>query len=120
MKLSEEHKNSIRNTLLGRKLSEETKIKIRKSTSGINSEENNPSWRGDKVGYSAIHSWIYRKLGKPSVCENCLRANLSGKFIHWANISHEYKRDVNDWIRLCAKCHNDYDKKHIPVSRNLK
>jgi len=25
--------------------------------------------------------------------------------IHWHNISGEYKRDVSDWIRLCAKCH---------------
>lgn len=31
------------------------------------------------------------------------------KKIHWANISRLYKRDLDDWMRLCAKCHKAYD-----------
>lgn len=112
-------RKKISNTLKGRKLSEEHKLKIRLSTKGINKEEKNNSWKGDKVGYSALHAWVYKKLGKPDTCENCLKTNLFGMSIHWANISHEYKRDVNDWIRLCVKCHHDYDRKDIKVYRNL-
>ena len=26
--------------------------------------ENNPAWKGDKVGYSGLHKWIESKLGK--------------------------------------------------------
>lgn len=71
--------------------------------------ENNPIWKGDKVGYNALHSWVARKLGKPGACEHCNKSRLSGRQIHWANKSHEYKRDLNDWIRLCVDCHAKYD-----------
>jgi len=29
--------------------------------------------------------------------------------IQWANKDHKYKRDISDWMRLCAKCHTHYD-----------
>ena len=29
--------------------------------------------------------------------------------IHWANIDHKYRRNLDDWIGLCAKCHRRYD-----------
>lgn len=72
---------------------------------GQNTGEDNVKWVGNKVGYRAIHSWIERKLGKAYWCTWC----FSMKNIHWANWSHEYKRDVNDWIQLCHKCHFKYD-----------
>lgn len=72
--------------------------------------KNHKLWKGDKVGYYALHSWIIRTMGRPSTCEQCGRKNLSGKFIQWANKSGEYKRIKNDWIRLCAKCHYHYDR----------
>ena len=71
--------------------------------------DKNPLWAGDDVGYLGLHSWISRKLGKPSTCENCGRTGLVGHEIHWASISGEYKRDLKDWIRLCAKCHYHFD-----------
>lgn len=67
------------------------------------------NWKGEDVGYSAIHSWVKRKLGKPSKCNECGFISSNPNKIHWANISHQYKRDVNDWIRLCASCHKKYD-----------
>ena len=31
------------------------------------------------------------------------------KMYHWANISKSYKRNRNDWLRLCVPCHMKYD-----------
>lgn len=72
-------------------------------------DEKHPMWKGNDVGYRGLHTWIERKSGKPTVCEFCGMKNLIGHKIHWANKSGDYKRDLNDWIRLCAKCHKQYD-----------
>lgn len=71
--------------------------------------DKNPFWKGGDVSYTGLHQWVYRKLGKPQTCEKCQKTGLTGRYIHWANISQEYKRDVTDWIRLCGKCHKQYD-----------
>lgn len=68
-------------------------------------------WKGGNVGYDALHTWVERWLGKPDTCEKCSTSNLTGHKIHWANKNHEYKRNLTDWLRLCAKCHKGYDKK---------
>lgn len=73
--------------------------------------EVNHKWKGDEVGYTALHMWIYRKLGQPRKCEHCGNNNLKHRQYHWANKSHEYLRDIKDWIRLCASCHKKYDSK---------
>ena len=70
-----------------------------------------PLWKGNNVGYRALHRWVEGQLGKPDKCQNCLSDNLTGRQIHWSNVSHEYKREVDDWQRLCAKCHKAYDRK---------
>lgn len=64
-----------------------------------------PSWKGNKVGYSALHQWVKRHKFKPNFCENC------GKRIKLdlANISQKYKRDLSDWEWLCRKCHMKKD-----------
>lgn len=67
------------------------------------------NWRGDDVSYENKHTRIYRKLGQPDTCVNCGKSGLTGKKIHWANISGQYKDDANDWVRLCASCHRRFD-----------
>ncbi len=67
------------------------------------------NWKGDGVGYVAIHDWVKRQLGKPQKCEVCLRDNLVGRQIHWASKKHDYLRDVSGWVRLCTACHRKYD-----------
>jgi len=67
------------------------------------SGEHHPLWKGDDVGYEAIHGWVYRQLGKASSCERC--GALESKRFQWHNKSHLYKRDISDWESLCAKCH---------------
>lgn len=71
--------------------------------------ENAHTWKGDNVGYSGLHMWVRVKLGTPEICEHCSKSGLKGHQIHWANKSGEYKRDIEDWLRLCAKCHLVYD-----------
>lgn len=63
--------------------------------------------KGDAVGYHALHDWVERHLGKPTKCEHCGKED--GRF-EWANKSHQYKRELDDWIRLCKKCHIAYDR----------
>lgn len=65
-------------------------------------------WKGDDVGYVALHNWVRRRLGTPRYCAYC---EAEDKLVyHWANISHAYKRDLSDWIRLCVSCHSKYDR----------
>jgi hypothetical protein len=63
---------------------------------------------GGRNAYRAIHKWVQRKLGAPSTCSKC-NITATGKQMHWANRSGEYKRDLHDWVRLCAKCHYEQD-----------
>jgi len=71
--------------------------------------EKHKLWKGDNVGYRALHRWVEGQLGKPDGCEECGRTGLTARKIHWANMSHQYKRDISDWKRLCVKCHKQYD-----------
>lgn len=66
------------------------------------------AWKGDEASYSAIHKWVNSHFGKAFWCTFCFKVG-TGKHIHWANISHQYKRDTNDWFQLCASCHKYYD-----------
>ena len=54
-------------------------------------------------------SWVQRKLGAPKMCWECGFTSENNRQFHWANISRAYKRDLEDWARLCATCHKAYD-----------
>lgn len=98
-----EWKEKLRQAKLGKKLSMETKHRMSLSAK---KDEDNHKWKGDDVGYRALHLWVERQLGKPTICEHC---GLEERRMHWANKSHKYKREVSDWMRLCPKCHKQYD-----------
>ena len=66
----------------------------------------NESRYKDNVGYSALHKWVYGKLGKANKCEQ--GEDCKGRF-QWANISGEYKRERNDWIKMCERHHYEMD-----------
>lgn len=57
--------------------------------------------------YKALHYWVGQQLGKPSLCRHC--GTTSAKRFEWANISGKYLKDVEDWVRLCKKCHCKMD-----------
>lgn len=67
--------------------------------------DKHPKWKGNNVGYGALHGWVYKELGKATKCKEC----GSTENVQWANKSHEYKRDIKDWVQLCSKCHLQYD-----------
>ncbi len=76
-----------------------------KSLSGKNA----PNWVGDNISYRGVHSWIQKTLGKPLICSKC--GTRKSKIYDWSNISGKYLRTINDWQRLCRKCHIHYDRK---------
>ena len=65
-------------------------------------------WKGNEVGYRALHNWVEKMLGKPSRCSDCGKVGY-GRQIHWANVSGKYLRETGDWKRLCANCHGKFD-----------
>lgn len=80
------------------------KHKVRTRSEAV-SDEKHWAWKGNKCGYVSLHHWLYRKLGKAKKCEYC----GSVERVQWANKSHEYKRELQDWIELCQGCHSIYD-----------
>ena len=78
-------------------------------------DEDSPSWKGEKVGYSGLHKWVASNLGKPMKCECCEQVFENPHKIHWANKSREYKRELSDWLRLCASCHIAYDRGNLTL-----
>jgi hypothetical protein len=67
----------------------------------------NCNWKGEKVGYFALHTWVKRNYGRPTQCVDCGSARL----VQWANISKEYRRERIDWKQLCIVCHKKFDGK---------
>lgn len=93
---------------IGSKHSIQTKQKISKSRKGLCVGNKNHKWKGNDVGYIALHDWIKVYYGRASLCENKLCADIS-KTYDWANISGKYKRKISDWKQLCRSCHKKFD-----------
>lgn len=71
-------------------------------------EEQHPNWAGDAVGYCGLHDWMTARYGQPVGCEFCGTDDPCKRY-EWANISGQYRRARADFVRLCKKCHNDFD-----------
>ena len=78
---------------------------VRKKISLSRIAENNPNWKGDNVGLTALHQWVKKRLVRSKYCKDCKVALA----VDLANISQEYKRDLSDWEWLCRKCHMKKD-----------
>lgn len=70
-------------------------------------EEKHYCWKGEKVGYRALHNWVKKYKGEPKICKHCGKPAK-----HWANIDHKYRRNLSDYIPLCVSCHKKYDKRN--------
>jgi len=77
---------------------------------------NNPAWKGDKAGYSALHYRLYKERGQPQSCERC--KTTRAKRFEWANKSGKYA-DINDYIRLCSSCHAKMDNKVVNITNAI-
>lgn len=56
--------------------------------------------------YTSTHQWIYLHFGKANQCKHC---GKNEGYFEWANISGEYKREIEDWVPLCKPCHLKFD-----------
>lgn len=81
---------------------------------------NSPNWLGDKAGYMAIHQWLIKNYGTPSVCE--INNNHKHTRYEWANLNGEmkFKRDKSHYIRLCKSCHIRFDYGLIGIKKKNK
>ena len=91
----------------GKKLSEETRKKMSISIKqGCKRGPDHYKWKGNDVGYHALHIWVKNRLPKPDLCQQC--NNRPSEDL--ANITGIYSRDFNNWQYMCKKCHTRYDK----------
>lgn len=72
-------------------------------------QEKHVNWKGSKVSYRGLHKWVSKYKTITNNCKHCGKFG-TGHSMHWANKSGKYLRDLNDWIRLCPKCHGIYGK----------
>lgn len=105
------HRTGAANPFYGKKHSEETKAKISLAKKGIMFGPKHHLWKGDTVSLQGLHKWVIRHLGQPNECEHCGKV-ATGHDMQWANVSGEYKRELTDWKRLCAKCHFAFDEQY--------
>ena len=61
----------------------------------------NNFWKGDDVGYSALHYWVKKYKPRKNYCERCGKTNV------WLDLANKgiYNRDFKNWEELCRKCH---------------
>lgn len=78
--------------------------------------EDHPNWKGDKAGYRSIHAWAHLRIKRAAECRHCGKPDKvietstgPRRYLQLANISGEYRRDLNDWKFLCPSCHIKYD-----------
>jgi hypothetical protein len=69
------------------------------------SGSNNGLWKGDNVGYDALHDWVKRHLPKPDLCQSCNKAPVTDL----ACVTGAYSRDFDNWRYFCRECHRRYD-----------
>jgi hypothetical protein len=133
-KHSKERKRKISEALIGIKHTEYTKALMSKAKKGLKvpllSGENSSSWKGEDVGYSALHRWKRKISGHPQFCKKCGKRGeyivyfRQGRAVRrwnidWASKSREYRRDLNDWIGLCRPCHTKYDERGFPKGHTI-
>ena len=87
---------------------EATKLKMSKNNYNRTMAGNkSPTWKGDVVVYRSLHNRVDKARGTPRKCESC--GTTKSKMYDWANLTGQYT-DVNDYQRMCRKCHMKYDK----------
>lgn len=74
-----------------------------------------PNFKGEDASYSSYHKWVTYHKGKAETCSRCGSTDT----IHWANVSNEYKRELDDWMELCVPCHKQHDSGADAIKRKF-
>ena len=100
--MKERYKTQVHH-MVGKKiiLSPERLAKFRERMTG----ENSPSWKGDNVGYTALHGWVRKNLPKVELCQLCNKTEPK----EIACITGIYNREFKNWARFCHSCHKEWD-----------
>ena len=72
------------------------------------SNEKHYNWKGEKASYRSKHDWVRNKRGKAKKCVDC-GVTRDKSMIHWSNIDHKYRRNLDDYVERCTPCHKKYD-----------
>ena len=81
-----------------------TRYWLGKKHTAVLGDKNN-AWKGNKVGYSALHKWVKRNYDWSDCCGKCGGIKL----VQLASKNYKYDRDKKNWWILCRKCHVKYD-----------
>lgn len=100
-RMTDESRKRMSESHTGKQLSPEHKSNI----SLANSDERHYEWKGDSVGYDALHKWVKKILKKPKLCQLCNKFPPE----ELANITGVYNRRLENWEYLCIKCHRWFD-----------
>jgi len=78
--------------------------------------EESPDWKGVDVSYSRLHKWVVYHRGPANdfPCDHCGLVQA----VDWANITHTYERELDDYMPLCRQCHSDYDAEDKRMKKN--
>jgi hypothetical protein len=109
--VSAETARKIADSKRGRPLSPEHRQRISDALRGQFVGPAHPGWKGEKVSYSGLHAWVATHKTKTGVCEDCGQyVGTNGpRGTQWANISGDYRRDLDDFRELCVLCHRRFD-----------
>lgn len=78
--------------------------------------EANPNWKGDDCGYSALHSRLYTRFGKPTACSVC--GTRSAKRFEYANLSQSYL-GIYDFAPMCTSCHSKQERRGVRMNARI-
>lgn len=80
---------------------------------------NNSSWVGDKAKYGTLHQRVESLKGKPKYCEVYGTTDPDIRY-EWANVTGDYHDIEHGYMRMCVKCHRNFDNSIYGVKNNVK
>lgn len=110
IKRSDEYKQKMSLLSKGKRRSIKSEFK-----KGENKGSSNHKWKGDDVGYFALHRWVKSNYKWDEKCELC----GSPDSLNIASKDWSYRRDKEAWWVLCFRCHRQYDKQNWGLASKL-
>jgi hypothetical protein len=114
--LTKKHRLKISKALTGRQVNESFRNKMQKIALERVKNGTHNFYKGDAIGYGAIHDWLRNKFGKSNHCENKKCESINPKMYVWAKLKNKkYERKRENFIQLCQSCHVKYDKNKLYI-----